>query len=1355
MFIVPRTCTRIDKDLVPRSSPIEEYRNSPAYVLLGEPGMGKTQAFMKESEQQENSIYITARDLIAFGAESEWRDKILFIDGLDEVRATSQNSIGPFDAIRSCLNKLGKPQFRLSCREADWLGSSDKEQLQKIAPDNNEILELHLDELIEDDITEILKNNYQDDVQSPSGFIEEVKSRGLFELIKNPQILDMLVSAITDSGQWPDSRESTFELACRRILIVEHNLEHSDAQDDQFQAIDKQLEAAGYLCTLLLLSDKTGFSLTTSSGSENYPVVNDLGYENIPLLKVVSKTKLFNTNDDHFNYIHRTVAEYLSAYYLKKQIEERGLPVARVLALITGKDGIAVTALRGLFAWLVTLCGKERTMLINRDPLGLVLYGDVKSFSVSDKSNILDALKEEADRYPYFRSGNWAEHPFGALCTSNMEPVFDRILKSSDRSDAHQALVDCVLDAMMHGECLTELIEFLPKIVRDTSWWSGLRREALHVFIKKNEDKKENDEQLMQLVEDINNNIIQDKDDDLLGVLLNELYPDVIKPAEIFDYLHTPKNPNYLGLYEYFWSMYLCELSSDAMLPELLDELVLRHVKLMTVLNQIHFRTMLGSLLKKSLESHGEIIPAKQLSDWLGLGLDEHGSMSLNHEDEIKQIRAWIGMHPEIQKSIIDLHVNECIESKNFDWCIHKALERLYQSELPKDYGVWCLNKAKQSNENIISKYFIQESVRTLFQEKGNEGLSLELLEQTAIESSRLETYIKEMLEGPIDRGDREFKKKLQERQEKELLQKQEYIQSVKDNIDAIRTGTADSGIFYNLGMAYYGRFIDFKGETPYERLIKYFEDEVLVDAILTGLTKCLERDDIPTVEEILQLNMKSKIYYLSFPIRAGLEIISRQESNKILQLSKEKASRFLAFYFADNYGEDVDWYWELVRECPEIVAEILSKYVLIALRARKQYVSHLYSLAFDEKYSDIARQVAIPLLNGFPTRCNSKQLGSLDELLKAALQYSEREQFRGLVKKKLNLRSMNTAQRAYWLAAAFVLSPDQYEKSLIEYVGENIRRVNYLSRFFTERSDQVSLTNEFPEFALALLIKLFGSSCSPRNWDDAGKRMTSVRSNAEYISNLINKLSMMSSDSATKAINGLIKEEKLSKWHVTLQGALYQQQANKREAEFSHPDIKQVSRTINNHAPANVADLAALVFQHIRDLATQIRNSDTDDYKQYWNMDYKNHNHIFIKRKHEDICRDAFLSDLKERLSILGVDAIPEGHYADDKRADIRVSYGGTGGFNVPIEIKCNDHKNIWYAIHEQLIAKYTRDPGAHGYGIYLVFWFGAEKTTPAPEGPRPKTPKELEARLKERLNSKEEHQQISICVIDCSVAD
>ena len=184
---------------------------------------------------------------------------------------------------------------------------------------------------------------------------------------------------------------------------------------------------------------------------------------------------------------------------------------------------------------------------------------------------------------------------------------------------------------------------------------------------------------------------------------------------------------------------------------------------------------------------------------------------------------------------------------------------------------------------------------------------------------------------------------------------------------------------------------------------------------------------------------------------------------------------------------------------------------------------------------------------------------------------------------------------------------------------------------------------------------------------------------------------------------------------------------------------------TLDGGTPANAGDLAALLFDELKELSLKIRHGSTSDWRQHWNVD--RHRHPTTPRP-EDACRDALLSDLQERLGRLGIDAQPEGVYADDKRSDIRVSFAG---FNVPVEIKRSCHPDVWTAVHTQLIAKYTRDPGAAGYGIYLVLWFGdADKCRPTKlDGWAPQTAEDVRLRIEQSLDDRETR-LISVCVLD-----
>ena len=200
-MIVPRTCTEIsaeneDQHREKESQLLEAFRDTPAYVLLGDPGAGKTTAFEVECENLgEKACLVTARDFLTFDPQShpEWHDKTLFIDGLDEIRVGANDARTPFDEIRRRLDVMRNPRFRLSCREADWLGANDRKHLESVSPDSK-VTVLRLNPLTNSDIADIL--NARPDINDADAFIAAAEERGVDGLLANPQTLKMLADVV-------------------------------------------------------------------------------------------------------------------------------------------------------------------------------------------------------------------------------------------------------------------------------------------------------------------------------------------------------------------------------------------------------------------------------------------------------------------------------------------------------------------------------------------------------------------------------------------------------------------------------------------------------------------------------------------------------------------------------------------------------------------------------------------------------------------------------------------------------------------------------------------------------------------------------------------------------------------------------------------------------------------------------------------------------------------------------------------------------------------------------------------------------------------------------------------------------
>ena len=460
--------------------------------------------------------------------------------------------------------------------------------------------------------------------------------------------------------------------------------------------------------------------------------------------------------------------------------------------------------------------------------------------------------------------------------------------------------------------------------------------------------------------------------------------------------------------------------------------------------------------------------------------------------------------------------------------------------------------------------------------------------------------------------------------------------------------------------------------------------------------------------------------------------------------------SRLLAFRFSAEVENDPEWFKALIQTRPELVAEVLLAYALPMLCAGKEQVSGLYELAHNDAFVKVVPIALQPLLEGFPLRARNKQLrNALDPLLKAAIRYSDRKTLASIVARKLELGSINPAQRVYWLACGLIIAPSTYTAKLFQYLGKSVLRRGHLADFLRDHRKNGFPYAALPENALALLIELLAPD-SPADRPEGGHWSSPAMETADLMHTFINTLGGNPGEASSHELERLLTLPALTHWHKTLQHALHTQRIARRKATFHRLGVEEIDRTLANLQPASAADLAALVFDHLSVIARNIRDSSTNDYKQYWSYDASNKK--LAKPKPENDCRDALLSDLKERLGQLRIDAQREGNYADDKRADIRVSLVGADGFNVPIEIKKDSHADLWRAIQEQLIPKYLRDPGAGGYGIYLVFWFGGKGMPLASDGKKIRSAAELENRLRQTLPSDERY-RIQVCVIDCAL--
>ena len=891
-IIVPRTCTEIsagdaDQQREKESRPLEAFRDAPAYVLLGDPGAGKTTAFEAECEALgENACLITARDFLTLQSRPEWRGKTLFIDGLDEIRVGANDARTPFDQIRGRLDALGKPHFRLSCREADWLGANDQKRIESVSPDS-EVAVLRLNPLTDSDISDIL--NARPDIGDAQAFIAATKDRGVDGLLTNPQTLNMLADVVAQGGGWPKSRKETFEMACGQ-MVREHNEEHLAAQQSNSPpAPDQLLDAAGRLCAVQLISGAAGYTLRGQT-DEDYPAPDQSDYDRREMLRPALATKLFKgASDNRFAPVHRHIAEFLGARHLAEVIE-RGLPARRIVSLITGEDGTVVTEMRGLSAWLAAHCKDARADLIERDPIGVGLYGDIREFSTDEKRALLKCLNREVARL----DSVWRiAAAFGALATPDMESVLRAILADPSRKKEHQLFTDFVLRVLREGERLPNLSELLLEIVRDGTRWPRVNDAALDAFIHNCPDSAKKTSKLKVLLSDIHTERISDPNNELLGTLLAHFYPDDLPLSEVWTYLSARVNPKGFGSYRRFWGFDLLKKSSHEQVAEFLDNLQQRLPGLYPILD-VHLRGLYLKFLARGLKAHGDELDTTRLYDWLSI---DFAANQVNDKDAIREICSWLEQRPEVQKTIILEGLSRCPESDEFWSYAAKVQKRLYGASPPSDFGLWCLKQAvaMADTKPRVAKLLLEWALSAHTDQISNEGLSLEVLQEYTQRNETLKAYLDQLLAPPsISPREQEWQKQERIFTEEQKQREEQWLEYVRSNEAALRENRAAPDLLHQIALIYFGSDNDGRKAIKEE----FRGDHGLIDAALKGLCGTVDREDVPDIEEILALSEKHRMPYLSLPFLAGLAEIERTTSEDASQWDDSRIRKALAFYY-------------------------------------------------------------------------------------------------------------------------------------------------------------------------------------------------------------------------------------------------------------------------------------------------------------------------------------------------------------------------------------------------------------------------------------------------------------------------
>ncbi len=1329
-MILGRTVTRIAPEGGGERRPLSDYGRAVAYVLLGDPGLGKTTAFRREADAAGgSSTFVSVRDFLALdpGAHPEWKAGPLFLDGLDEARAGRADGRTPLDAIRGRLDSLGRPPFRLSCREADWLGNNDRKHLESVSPDGAVVV-LRLDSLDDNSVGALVESRLPD---AESGvFLAEAFRRGMGEILRNPQTLDLLLNAFGETGGWPGSHREVMERGVRQ-LARETNQEHRIAQAAGTASpsldVSAVLDAAGWISAVHLLGGGVEHTLSPSiSGGDDVVEPADYGEELRFAFRSALRTRLFAARGEgRFEPVHANLAAFLAARTLAGLVEN-GLPGTRVLSLVGAEAGVPPTPLRGLAAWLAALSPALRRSLIEGDPVAVLMYGDVGGFTVEEKGLLLRAVARDPHQ---LRETPWSDMACRALAGAEMTQVLMGVLEDPDRSESKQGVALLAIWALGHGAADSASGDTLLQAVRDRTRGRQLRVAALDAWIRHLPEGAQRIERLRSLLGEVRRGTLEDRDGELLGSLLGQLYPSALAPRDLWAQL-SPPTRRILGRLSRFLNRLGMECP-DAHLPEHLDVLASSTGDARARLVRLEEQDVAAVLLSRAVQVHGDHIATSRLVDWLRVGLDERGFLrpSGSHGGPASRaISKWLTARPERQKEIIRLALRtepiRSLESPSY----HLG-ELLYRCELPEDIGRWHLDQAVATSRSRLRETHLREFIAALIRRPVEVDAALAEARRRLSQDAESLRFLDGLLRSRL--WDNYLKDRIRFAHLRQLRAADSGL------LDAVRSQTleldrnrATPGLLDALAKTYFRGFRSEGTQGGRRQLAEALRgDEHLGNVAVQALSRTIERSDLPSLRELLRLRRRDRMSAFTWPVLMGM---AERAPDEVARLEERRLKSALTCRLLQpGLAQEAPWYERSIAERPDMVAEVLVAVGRVLLATGDRAITDFYMLARDD-HRAVARRAVLPLLRAFPARARRAQLLLLDHLLCAGLSQLGNGDIRTLsriVARKAEQRSTTKAARVRWMAGGLLLDPERYIPLLSEQLSGVRAPLDGLEAFSHTlvACSGLGTTERLNAGCLEFLIRTFGSQCRPLVVEPGV--LFSRGGAPEVVGTLIQMLAGLAGPGSTRMLEQLASDSALAAWRPMLEQALSEQRVLRRDASHVFPDAAAVIEALRDRAPANAADLRALVMDRLARLDQDLRTTNANRWRQFWNEPGKSRQ--TREPKHENACRDALLAMLRPLLPE-ECDAQPEGQYARNRRADVRVAYGP---WNVPVEIKKNSHRNLRRAARDQLLASYANDPSTGGLGIYLVLWLGPEVTSPLERGRRPATSWDLRSALVEGL--------------------
>jgi len=1154
------------------------------------------------------------------------------------------------------LAELGVPRFILSCRVADWRSATAVEGIRGQYGCNP--LEMHLVPFDEDDSVDFLSSLVGS--AKARDVVAHFNSRNLHGMLGNPQTLELLAK-VCNNGPLPESNSALLERSID-VLRVEHNERKADPQ----LAKEIALAAAGAASAALILSgsDVISRKATAHVGPDELSLADVCLLPGGEEVDVMLRTRLFTADGtERFRYWHRRIGEYLGARWLAKAaITPRKR--RRVLSMFHA-GGLVPASLRGIHAWLA-LDPAFAPAVIDTDPMGLIEYGDPSTLLPAHIARLLKALERVAASDPGLL-WNRGDISLGGIAQPAMLDDLRRLITSEGTAFGLRMLV---LRALEDAPTAAQLVNELRDLVLDANMAFACRKAAGQALVPL--VAADDWPQVMTR--------LLDKGDDLSVRLAIELMDDI-------DYRHfsdelivdlavsyVTKESQTVGV------LYVLEHRlPDDRLDGVLDKLA---AKVSALGEPLEHRDghELGDFAYHLLSRRISGAPASADRLWFWLQhFDENGGY---RRDTQATLAKHLQENQELRRAIQKLVIVD-LPGEATPWERFCRMTDRSNGLAPTPEDVIVLLQALDHTSEDDMRW---QDVVQMARHDGEIGAAVrsEALPFAEHRPDLLQ-WLMRLAEPPSWK--REDDLRTERHRAKFLAQRTKMRAHYGEHIARVRT--ADYGALIGPAKAYLGLFHDINEENlpSHERIADWLGADIAAAAFSGFEAYLVDGPSTPTADELAASFAQSRwrdsvliiVVALAERVRRGAGLADVSDDRLLAALFELRRISYEHDATIDTLEEAV----ETEVKARGLWPSAMRRYHEPQLEARLTHISGLYSLMRGQDV-DFANQLAAEWLTRFPRIAAEVEEELVDRLIRS----NRYEELRALLPKRRDLD--DERRRRNWLSIGLIV---EFNETAAELTGRPLPPE--LIWHVRDRSGGERPSGPFQANQLEWLITKFRTLWPVAHrpaggtWGD-----TSPWDASDYVTSLIKRLGNDPSATAAQAIRRL-RDAPPDGYLDTIKMVAAEQARLRVETSYSPPTLEAIAAITRDVVPVTMPDLQKFMLEELDVVQRMVFSDDVESWRGFYDDRHIPHN--------EEWCRDHLL--LLLRQTCRDVTLTPEVHVGGDKEVDIGCA---VGNLRMPIEIKCQWHRDLWHAADSQLDKLYSQDWSAEGRGIYLVLWFG-----------------------------------------------